>query len=54
MVDGLAVSNGSINFARLSSDVISSSGDVLTLIGYAIAAAIVLGILYAVWLILNG
>jgi len=54
MVDGLLVSNGSIQVARLSNDVVTSTGDVITLIGYAIAAAIVLGILYGVWLILNG
>jgi len=54
MVDSLVVSNGAVNFSRLSGDVVTSTGDVMTLIGYAIAAAIVLGVLYAVWLILNG
>ena len=54
MVDSLVVSNGAVNFSRLGGDVVTSTGDVMTLIGYAIAAAVVLGVLYAVWLILNG
>lgn len=54
MVDGLVVSNGAVNFSRLSTDVVSSTGDVMSLIGLAIGLAVLLGILYAVWLILNG
>ena len=52
-VDGLLVSNGSINFPQLSGDIVSSSVDVFTLIGYAMAAAILVGILYGIYLILK-
>jgi hypothetical protein len=52
-VDGLLVSNGSINVPQLSNDIVSSSVDVFTLIGYAMLAAIVLGILYGIYLILK-
>lgn len=54
MVDGMIVSNGSIQVAKLSNDVLSSTGDVLTLIGLAIGAAILIGILYGAYLLGRG
>lgn len=53
-LDNLVVSNGSFNATRLSNDVITSTGDVFTLIGYAILAAIIVGILYAIYVLLGG
>ena len=54
MVDGLVVSEGSANFTRLSTDVVTSLGDVAVLIGLALVAAVVLGILYAIYLLITG
>jgi hypothetical protein len=53
LLDGLIVTNGSASLSRLSSDVTTSFGDVATLIGLAIIGAIILGVLYAIYLILT-
>jgi hypothetical protein len=54
MVNGLIVSNGTFNVSRLSTDVVTSTGDVMMLIGMALVAAVALGIIYAIYLILKG
>jgi hypothetical protein len=54
MVDGMLVSNGTVQVAKLSNDVLSSTGDVLTLIGLAIGAAIIIGLLYGAYLLGRG
>lgn len=54
MVDGMIISNGTVQVAKLSNDVLSSTGDVLTLIGLAIGAAIIIGLLYGAYLLGRG
>lgn len=53
LLDGLIVTNGSANFSRLSSDVTTAYGDTAGLIGLAIVGACIVGILYAVYLLLT-
>lgn len=53
-LDGLVVENGSFQPQHLMKDVVTSTGDVFMLIGLAIAGAVVLGILYAIYLLLKG
>jgi len=54
MVGGMLVSNGTFNVSRMSSDILTSTGDVMMLIGMALIAAVALGIIYAIYLILKG
>jgi hypothetical protein len=53
LLDGLIVTNGSANFSRLSSDVVTAYGDTTGLIGLAIVGAIIVGLLYAIYLLLT-
>jgi len=54
VVDGMLVSNGSVQVAKLSNDVLTSTGDVVMLIGLAIGAAILIGLLYGAYLLGRG
>jgi len=51
---GLVVENGSFNVTNIAADVTTASTQVFALIGFAILAAIALGVLYAIWLLLTG
>ena len=48
------VVNGSFQPQRLMTDVVSTSTDVFMLIGIAMVAAVILGLIYAVYLLLTG
>jgi len=50
---GLIVENGSFQFQNIGSDIATSTSDVVALIGLAILAAIAIGVLYAIWLLLS-
>jgi hypothetical protein len=53
-LDGLVVVNGSFQPQRLMGDVVSTSTDVFMLIGIAMVGAVIVGVLYAVYLLLTG
>jgi hypothetical protein len=50
---GLVVENGSFNASNLADDVTVATGQVMGLIGFAMLAAIALGILVAIWYLLT-
>jgi hypothetical protein len=50
---GLIVENGSFQMQNIGSDVATATGDVMALIGVAILAAVAIGVLYAIWLLLT-
>jgi len=50
---GLVVENGSFNVSNLADDVTIASGQVFSLIGFAMLAAVALGIIVAIWYLLT-
>ena len=53
-LDGLVIVNGTFQPQRLISDVVSISTDVFMLIGIAMVGAVIVGFIYAVYLLLTG
>lgn len=51
---GLIVTNGSVNLTQLNSQITSAFGDVAVLIGTAMILAVLLGLGYAIYLIITG
>jgi len=52
-LDGLIVENGSFKPENLMTDVVATSNDVFMLIGLAIVGAVIIGIIYAIYLLLT-
>lgn len=52
-MDGFIFTNGSIDISKSATDISQSAGNVMSMIGFAMAAAIALGIIYAIYLILT-
>ena len=50
---GLVIENGSFNVTNIAADVTTASTQAFELIGFAILAAIALGVLVAIWYLLT-
>jgi len=52
-LDGMVVENGTFKPENLMVDIVSTSNDVFMLIGLAVMGAVVIGMLYAIYLLLT-